>query len=69
MYKKTACQNQKKFISDDCFQMYKNYNYLQAYLQQTQTFLQASKLLKTHVNIFTQTHKLFKNAQRIKPWG
>jgi hypothetical protein len=34
----------------------KCYNYLPAYLQQTQTYLQTSTLLKTHVHIFTQTH-------------
>jgi len=42
----------------------KHYNCLQAHL--AQTYLQASKLLKTHVYIFTQTQKLLKMPSSLK---
>jgi hypothetical protein len=60
----------------------KHYNYIKAHLTQTylqahlaqtylqahlaQTYLQASKLLKTHVYIFTQTQKLLKMPSSLK---
>ncbi len=43
----------------------KHYNYLQAYLRQTQTYLQARKLLK-HTCTVT---KVIKNAKLIKDWA
>jgi hypothetical protein len=46
------------------FKCTKHYNYLQAYLQQTQTFLQALNLLKTHLN----KQKSYKNVQLIIVW-
>jgi hypothetical protein len=46
-------------MSDHYFQMYKTLQFLQAKLPETQTYLQASTLLKTHIHIFTQAQKLF----------
>ncbi len=44
-----------KFFSDEYLQMYKHFFYLQAYLHQTQTYSQASKLLKA----YTYRHKSY----------
>jgi len=48
----------------NCLQAHLTQTYLQAHL--AQTYLQASKLLKTHVYIFTQTQKLLKMPSSLK---
>jgi len=64
MYKKTTCQCQIKFITDNYLQMYKTLQLFTNTLNLIQTYLQTSKLLKTHMYM----HKDIKNANLIKAW-
>ncbi len=64
MYKKTTCQFQIKLTTDDYLQMYKTLQLITNTLNLIQTYLQTSKLLKTHM----YRQKVIKNANLIKAW-